>query len=81
VTGDLLILAAPTYVERVKALFEAHPGEWIHWSELADVGGRLAWRTRCSECHVRYGMTIEAKVIQRPDGVKDSYRRWVRQEA
>ena len=34
--------------DAVWTLFQAKPMQWIAWSELADVGGALAWRTRVS---------------------------------
>ena len=34
--------------EKVLALFRSRPLEWIDWTELAEVGGALAWRTRVS---------------------------------
>lgn len=34
---------------KVWALFEAHPGRWLHWTRFAAIGGACAWRTRISE--------------------------------
>jgi hypothetical protein len=46
----------------------------VHWTDIAAVGGALAWRTRISEC--RASMVIENKVTQRQDGTKDSFYRY-----
>jgi hypothetical protein len=48
--------------DAVAALFKSYPGVWITASELADVGGVLAWRTRVSEARVKLQMHIENKV-------------------
>jgi hypothetical protein len=64
-----------TYRDAVAAVLRQHPGVWVHWAQLAAVGGHLAWRTRVSEC--RASMVIENKVVARPDGVRDSYYRWI----
>lgn len=36
------------YTAHVLALFESRPLEWVHWHDLAEAGGELAWRTRVS---------------------------------
>lgn len=46
----------------VLALFESRPNEWIDASELAKVGGSLAWRTRVADARrivAKDGGTIE----------------------
>lgn len=43
---------------RVAGLFMRKRGQWIDSEELAAVGGRCAWRTRCSECRTVLGMHI-----------------------
>lgn len=35
--------------DAVLALFQSRPNEWIDWTELAAVGGALAWRTRVAD--------------------------------
>jgi hypothetical protein len=47
---------------RVAGLFMRRRGEWIDSEELAAIGGRCAWRTRCSECRTLLGMDIETRV-------------------
>jgi hypothetical protein len=64
-----------TYRAAVAHVLQAHRGEWVHWSRLAEVGGAMAWRTRISE--LRPAMRIENKVTQRPDGTKDSFYRYL----
>lgn len=57
-------------LERVAALFLRKRGMWIDSSELAQVGGRMAWRTRCSECRTLLGMEIQNRVrtVRAADG-------------
>jgi hypothetical protein len=64
-----------TFRDAVAAVLRQRPGEWIHWTDIAAVGGAMAWRTRISEC--RASMVIENKVTQRRDGTKDSYYRYL----
>jgi hypothetical protein len=57
-------------LERVAGLFLRKRGEWIDSTELAHVGGRCGWRTRCSECRTQLGMRIENRVrtVRAADG-------------
>jgi hypothetical protein len=64
-----------TYRAAVAEVLQAHQGEWVHWSRLAQVGGALAWRTRVSE--LRPAMRIENKVTRREDGVRESWYRLI----
>jgi hypothetical protein len=65
-----------TFRDRVVHLLRLHAGEWVPWYELAEVGGRLAWRTRVADAR-KLGMTIENKQTRRPDGTKDSFYRYL----
>ncbi len=63
----------------VAEYFKARPTEWVLASELAEVGGALAWRTRVSDCRRQLGMCIENKLehVDEPGGsfyVLSSYR-------
>jgi hypothetical protein len=49
-------------LERVASLFLRKRGMWIDSSELEQVGGRCAWRTRVSECRTLLGMDISNRV-------------------
>lgn len=50
------------YRDRVAALFQARPGQWVEAEALMAVGGRMAWRTRVSECRAQLGMRIENRL-------------------
>jgi hypothetical protein len=65
-----------TYRAAVAEVLQAHQGEWVHWSRLAQVGGALAWRTRVSDCRRELGMAIDNKVVPRSDGVRESFYRY-----
>lgn len=58
------------FVSQVARAFADRPKEWIRAIDLEAVGGRQAWRTRVSDCRIRFGMVIENRVrtIRRPDG-------------
>ncbi len=43
------IAVRQTYTQKVIALFESRPKEWIDVKELAQVGGFAAWRSRIAE--------------------------------
>ena len=34
---------------RVLSWFQAHPNQWIPWTEISHFGGQLAWRTRVAD--------------------------------
>jgi hypothetical protein len=57
-------------LERVAGLFLWKRGEWIDSTELAQVGGRCAWRSRVSECRTLLGMDIRNRVrtVRAADG-------------
>jgi hypothetical protein len=57
-------------LERVASLFLRKRGMWIDSSELEQVGGRCAWRTRVSECRTLLGMEIQNRVrtVRAADG-------------
>lgn len=45
--------------DQLRALFEAHPGEWLSLADLARVGGTGGFRTRISELRLKDKMHIE----------------------
>ena len=47
-----------TFRDRVAQVFTSRPGAWVNAELLMQVGGRMAWRTRVSDCR-KLGMTIE----------------------
>jgi hypothetical protein len=57
-------------LERVAGLFLRKRGMWIDSTELAQVGGRCAWRSRVSECRTQIGMDIRNRVrtVRAADG-------------
>lgn len=61
-----------SFTARVAQYLVARAGEWVDASELMQVGGRCAWRTRLSEARGQYGLVIENRVRT----VKDGARRW-----
>ena len=64
----------PSRVERVAALFRSRPGEWIDDTTLHTEGGCDAWRTRISDCRLRYGMTIDNRLLHCDWGTRSQYR-------
>ena len=48
-----------TLTEKLAAFFRAHPSQWIDGMQLAAVAGSYAWRSRCSDVRVKFGMVIE----------------------
>lgn len=48
-----------TFRDAVAAHFILHRGEWVRAETLMEIGGRMAWRTRTSECRTQLGMAIE----------------------
>jgi hypothetical protein len=68
------------FTERVRQWFAEHPGEWIEARELETLGGRMAWRTRCSECRTKHGMTIENQQerVKDESGAVRFVRSWYR---
>ena len=59
-----------TFTDQIEAFFRAHAGEWIAASRLEVVGGRQAWRTRCSDVRRLRGMEIQNRTrkVRREDG-------------
>lgn len=47
-----------SFVSRVAAYFQQHPGQWIDGKDLEGIGGRYAWRSRVSDCRTKFGMDI-----------------------
>lgn len=45
---------------RVLELFQSRPWTWIAWTDLAAVGGQLAWRSRCADAR---------RIVEREGGV------------
>ncbi len=45
--------------EAVAEYFRSHENQWINATELMEVGGTLAFRTRVSECRLKLHMHIE----------------------
>ncbi len=66
-----------TRTDAVAAYLRARPHQWVSAYELERIGGRFAWRTRCSEAARWYGMDIESKVVTHANGVKEPFRRYV----
>ena len=57
-----------TYLDRVAAFLRAHPHEWVSAYVLMDLGGKLAFRTRCSECRTQLGMDVRNRVRRLASG-------------
>lgn len=66
-----------TFRDAVAAYFKANPEKWISAYALMQVGGALAFRTRCSECRTQLGMDIQNKVERDENGVAHSYYQYV----
>lgn len=66
-----------TYRDRVADYFKAHPGQWVSAYTLMQIGGALAFRTRCSECRTQLGMDITNKVERDANGMATSWYRYV----
>jgi hypothetical protein len=66
-----------TFRDAVAEVLRQRAGQWVPWSALAEVGGAMAWRTRVSDARRQLGMVIENRVVQRHDGVKESYYRYL----
>lgn len=58
------------FTTKVATYFRARPNQWIDARELEAIGGRMAWRSRVSDCRTQLGMTIEnkQKTVMGPDG-------------
>lgn len=63
--------------DAVAGVFRARPNEWISAYALMQVGGSLAFRTRCSECRTQLGMDIQNKVTRDENGVAHSFYKYV----
>ncbi len=62
------IAVRQTYTQKMIALFESRPKEWIDVKELAQVGGFAAWRSRIAEARPQLeknGGTLEWNHHQR----------------
>lgn len=66
------------YRDAIAAYLAAHPNVWISAYTLMELGGKLAFRTRISDCRLELGMTIENKVERDPKThVAESFYRYV----
>ncbi len=66
-----------TFRDAVAVHFKAHPNSWVSAYELMDLGGKMAWRSRVSNCRTQLGMTIENRVRRLEDGEAYSEYRYV----
>lgn len=57
-----------TFRDKIACHFLAHPHEWVSAYVLMDLGGKMAWRTRLSECRRELRMPIENRVRRLDDG-------------
>ena len=65
-----------TATQRVAALFQSKPGEWLSAMDIVKAGGFLSWRTRVSELRrAPYSMQIEWRSEQHGRR-KHSFYRW-----
>jgi hypothetical protein len=61
-------------VDRLHAFFAARPGQWIDGERLAQVAGKYAWRSRCSDLRKPpYRLVIENRQRMM---VGETGRRW-----
>ena len=62
----------PSFTERIRRYFLAHPGRWISSLALQRVGGLCGWRTRLSEVRRWHRMRIEHREfwVTKRDGAK-----------
>jgi hypothetical protein len=65
--------------DALAAYFEAHPGQWVSAYALMEVAGKMAWRTRCSECRRQLGMRIDNEVRRDASGRAESFYRYTPQ--
>lgn len=63
-----------TFCDKVAALLESRPGEWIDAFEFVKVAGHLAWRTRISEVRRHYGLNVENRQYKRGRFTISEYR-------
>lgn len=59
-----------SFTRDLATYFQRQPGVWINAIDLERIGGRQAWRTRVSNCRVKFKMDItnRERKVQRPDG-------------
>lgn len=63
-------MAHQSFTDRVAAHFQQRPGVWVDSRDLERIGGRMAWRTRVSDCRKpisrggRYEFNIENRQRQ-----------------
>lgn len=48
-----------TFLAHVANYLKGNPNQWVSAYVLMEIGGKMAWRTRLSECRTILGMTIE----------------------
>lgn len=80
-TQTLFAFEPLSLTDRIAAVFEGRPGEWIDAHDLLKVGGFAGWRTRISELRTQRGLTIQNRVryVKTSSGwIKVSEYRWVR---
>lgn len=65
-----------TFTERVAHHFRCHPNEWVSAYTLMDLGGKMAWRSRVSNCRTQLRMTIENRQKTLESGEVFSEYRW-----
>ena len=66
-----------TFRDAVAAHFKAHPREWVSAYTLMDLGGKMAWRSRVSNCRTQLGMVIDNRIRRLDSGEAISEYRFV----
>ena len=61
----------------VAAHFRAHANEWVSAYTLMDLGGKMAWRSRVSNCRTQLSMPIENRIRRLENGEAYSEYRFV----
>ena len=51
-----------TLTDRLAQFFRERPSQWIDGRQLGTIAGAYAWRSRCSDLRLQWGMTIENRV-------------------
>ena len=59
-----------SFRDAVADYFRRHEGEWLNATSFEAVGGRMAWRSRISDCRTGLGMEIENRTrrVQQDNG-------------
>lgn len=66
-----------TRTEAVAAYLRDRPGQWVSAYDLERIGGRFAWRTRCSEASRWYDMDIRERCVKHANGTREPHRMFV----